>query len=65
MFESVLMLQEVGMFSIMSNALGKAAMMDVISLAALMLGSGRFGFNEVSVVMLLGVLESWSWKGAL
>ena len=53
------------MLPIMPNYLGKAATREVMSLAALMLGSGTLVFNEGLGGAVFRTFESWSWKGVL
>ena len=54
------------MLPVMSSDLGKAAIREVISLAASILGSGTLFFNEVlNGAVLGGIFGSWSWYGAL
>ena len=51
------------MLPIMSKDLGKAAMKEVMSLVVLMFGSKTLVFNEGLSGAVLGLSESWSWKG--
>ena len=53
------------MLPIVSNDLGKTAIKELISLAALILGSEVLDFKEGITRAILGIPESWSWNRAL